>query len=78
MGMKPSDYDTLPGCFNCHRMEDNTGIVSLWRSIRPELWVDDPEDADPAKGRLHTKQDLREWIDIQCEAYYQLWKSKEK
>jgi hypothetical protein len=29
-GMKPSDYETLPGCQYCHDLEGQKGFLTLW------------------------------------------------
>ncbi len=74
MGMKPPDLDGLPMCHDCHMVgEHGQGVISLWKTKRPELWVKKQEDADPLHGKLFNKQDLREWIGNLVLAYNQFW-----
>ena len=74
--MKPPDNEVLPMCANCHRIgEHSDGIMTLRQTKRPEMWG---KVSDPTWGKLTCKQDLREWIAVQCEAYYQLWRKVER
>ena len=64
-GLKPPDNQTLPSCDDCHIAgEHNGGVVTLWKTKRPELW---------GPGKLETKQDLRDYIRMRCASYYHLW-----
>lgn len=77
---KPPDDETLPNCNDCHMIgEHGIGIVSLYKMKRPDLWEDrngnpwTEKTANPALGRLFSKQDLREWIGIECKKLKKRW-----
>jgi len=81
MGGKADDKWLLPYCRDCHQASENrvnSGFMTLWQTKRPELWVRGSEDANPAKGLLFDRLDLRDYIKILCEEYYGLWLSKKR
>lgn len=76
MGAKARDDERLPECPDCHMIGEhgiNGGIVTLWKTKQPQMWVKTPEEANPLMGKLYDKHDLREFIKEQCELYVLLF-----
>ena len=61
-GMKPSDFETLPGCQTCHDLEGEKGFLTLW-NYRSGLEFSD-------------KTDLRVHIRTECQTLVKSYKNQ--
>jgi len=58
-GMKPSDYETLPGCPDCHYLEGQKGFLSLWN--------------EKSSLKFKDKEELRCFIETECRNLFETY-----
>ena len=62
IGLKPSDYETIPLCADCHHIEHAVGSLSLWNYHSGMKFTD--------------KSELRDHIKAECRKLVKLYQNE--